>query len=103
VSLAGCTDQSPTDHGSASGALTTVSAGEQFNLRLQSIGPGEYTSPPVISQPSLQFLGVALVGPHVPAGVTQEFTFKAKAPGRVLVTFTHTGISATVVDTVDIR
>jgi hypothetical protein len=83
--------------------LTTVTVGDPFRVRLQSIGPGEYERPPTLSSPVVQYLGVSLVTPHVPAGVTQEFAFRAVATGRAIVTFHHTGSNPPVADTLDVE
>ena len=82
---------------------TVAFVGQQLSVRLQSIGPGEYAAPPAISSSAVRFLKVALVGPAVPAGVTQRFFFRAAAPGQAVVTFQHSGISATVIDTIDVQ
>ena len=75
----------------------------EFSVTLQTIGPGEYGSPPVISSTAVQYLGVAEVGPFVPAGPTQRFRFQANARGQAILVFHHTGANATVEDTVDVR
>jgi hypothetical protein len=57
------------------GQVIEARVGAQVRMKLQSIGPGEYASPPAGSSSVVQFLDVRLVTPHVPAGVTQEFGF----------------------------
>lgn len=81
----------------------SVRLGTEVRRKLQTIGPGEYRNPPTISSPSLRFEGVVLAGPYVPAGVTQEFRFKAVAKGQAVVTFTHTENGPTIEDTVNVR
>src|SRR4051794_3613349 len=87
----------------------SLNAGDILEITLQSIGPGEYASPPAISSASLRFLDVSLVTPDVPAGVTQKFRFRGQAAGRSVVTFEHTGQSSdpgaglTVQDTVEVH
>ena len=101
--LAGCGSEAPTDPAGSSGRAFTVTARQDFEIRLQSIGPGEYRSPPSISSAAIRFHGVNLATPHVPAGVTQLFRFQAVTPGRAIVVFRHTDQSATVIDTVDVE
>lgn len=70
---------------------------------LQTVGPGEYESPPSVSSPALRFLDESLVSPSVPAGPTQLFRFRAEARGTAVVTFYDTGDDPTVEDTVLVR
>jgi hypothetical protein len=100
--LAGC-GGSPSEVDGSLGETLSVTAGQELSLTLQSIGPGEYVSPPSVSSAALRFLDVRLAGPAVPAGVTQRFRFAALAPGRAIIVFHHTGQSRTVEDTIDVR
>jgi hypothetical protein len=102
LGLFACSDQGPSGR-VITETLTTVTVGDPFRVRLQSVGPGEYESPPTLSSPVVQYLGVSLVTPHVPAGVTQEFAFRAVATGRAIVTFHHTGSNPPVADTLDVE
>jgi hypothetical protein len=88
--------------GSNSQSLT-VPAGTQFSVTLQTIGPGEYGSPPTVSSEAVHFLDVSLVSPYVPAGPTQRFRFDATTRGKAIIAFQHTGNNRTVEDTVDVR
>jgi hypothetical protein len=72
-------------------------------MKLQSIGPGEYASPPAVSSSVVQFLDVRLVTPHVPAGVTQEFRFRAMKAGTAVIRFTQTVSGSTVESTVRVH
>jgi hypothetical protein len=81
----------------------TVPAGFQFSVTLQTIGPGEYSSPPALSSSAVQFRDMAGVCPCVPAGPTQRFRFLAVASGSTIVRFTHTDRNPTVEDTVLVR
>ena len=100
--VAGC-GGSPTEVNGSRGETLSVMAGQELSLTLQSIGPGEYASPPWVSSAALRFLDVRLVGPAVPAGVTQRFRFAALRRARAIVVFHHTGQGRTVEDTVDVR
>jgi hypothetical protein len=92
VSIVGDTSQS-----------LTVPAGSQFTVTLQTIGPGEYSSPPTVSSGAVQFLDVAQAAFAVPAGPTQRFRFEATTRGTAVIVFQHTGNNRTVEDTVDVR
>ena len=81
----------------------TVPSGSQFSVTLQTIGPGEYSSPPAMSSSAVQFRDMADVCPCVPAGPTQRFRFLAAGPGSAIVTFTHTDRNPMVEDTVLVR
>ena len=76
---------------SNSSQTLTVPAGTAFSVTLQSIGPGEYASPPTVSSGAVQFLDVSVVGPYVPAGPTQQFRFNATTRGNAIIVFQHTG------------
>jgi hypothetical protein len=88
--------------GSTSQTLT-VPARTQFTVTLQTIGPGEYGSPPTVSSGAVDFLDVSLVSPYVPAGPTQRFRFDATTRGKAIIVFQHTGNNRTVEYTVDVR
>lgn len=84
------------------GETIRVIASEVFGVTLQTIGPGEYASPPLISSPAVRFLQVTLLEP-VPAGPTQRFRFQAVQSGRAVITFRHTGQGPTIQDTVEVE
>jgi hypothetical protein len=88
--------------GSTSQSLT-VPTGTQFTVTLQTIGPGEYGSPPTVSSGAVRFLDVSLVSPYVPAGPTQRFRFDARTRGKAIIVFQHTDNNRTVEDTIDVR
>jgi hypothetical protein len=77
--------------------------GDRIEITLQTIGSGDYASPPAISSPAVVFLDVAGCGDPVPAGPTQCFHFRAAQSGMAVITFAHTGRNATVQDTIDVR
>jgi len=81
----------------------TVPAGTEFTVTLQTIGPGEYSSPPSISSGVVRFLDAAQLSFAVPGGATQQFRFAAMGPGKAIVVFQNTGMTPTVEDTVDVR
>ena len=100
--LPGCGPEPLAQSGVPTGSLSLV-VGQKLDLKLQTIGPGEYASPPAISSRAIRFLGVAYVSPAVPAGPTQKFSFQAVAPGLAIVVFHHTGQSPVVEDTIEVR
>jgi len=85
----------------------TVPAGSEFAVTLQTIGPGEFASPPTVSSGSVQFRDVSLISPYVPAGPTQQFRFNATTRGSAIIVFQHTGAGGPemlpVEDTVQVR
>jgi hypothetical protein len=103
--VAACGGDSPAGlsfTGSTSRTLT-VPAGTAFSVTLQTIGPGEYSSPPSVSSSSVQFRDVAQTEFAVPAGPTQRFRFFAIGAGDAIVRFTHTDSNLIVEDTVRVR
>lgn len=86
------------------GSSHTVRAtvGQELDITLQTIGPGEYVSPPSISSTAVRFLDVTLVSPHVPAGPTQRFRFKAAELGTAIIVIRHSDDDPTVTDTVEV-
>lgn len=81
----------------------TVPAGTQFTVTLQTIGPGEYSSPPSISSGVVRFLDASQTIFAVPGGATQQFRFAALISGKAIVVFQNTGRTPTVEDTVNVR
>jgi hypothetical protein len=105
VFLAACGGDSPAGlsfRGNTSRTVT-VPAGTEFSVTLQTIGPGEYSSPPTISSSSVQFRDVAQTEFAVPAGPTQRFRFFATGAGDAVIRFTHTDSNPAVEDTVQVR
>ena len=80
-----------------------AAVGDRIEITLQTIGSGEYASPPTISSPAVAFLNVVGCGEPVPAGATQCFHFRAAARGQAVITFTHSDRNPSVQDTVDVR
>lgn len=101
--LLGCASEDLVSANGPPNRTLALALGHELGLTLQSIGPGEYASPPTISSAAVQFIDVVPVMPAVPAGITQRFRFRAAAPGQAVITFQHTGLSATVEDTVNVR
>jgi len=100
--LAGCGPE-PLSLRSSNGQTLNLAVGQELDLTVQTIGPGEYVSPPSISSPALRFLDATLVAPYVPAGPTQLFRFKATTPGQAIVVIQHSESNRTINDTVNVR
>lgn len=81
----------------------SVKSGRELEVTLQTIGPGEYVSPPAVSSAAIRFLDAKLVNPPVPAGVTQQFRFEAVSSGVAVIVFQHTDQGPTVEDTVAVQ
>jgi len=61
--------------------------GDEVQITLWNVGPGEYVSPPQISSTVLTFLSVDVVPPFTPAGPNQRFRFKTNSRGQAIVSF----------------
>jgi hypothetical protein len=85
------------------GETLRIAVGQELDLTFQTIGPGEYESPPSISSSSLQFLDVTAFRPAPRAGLAQHFRFKGAIPGQAIVVFHHSGNSPVIRDTVIVR
>ncbi len=102
LALAGC-GQEPLAANGAPSQTFSVKAGRELELTLQTVGPGEYASPPTLSTSAVRFLEVRLVTPAVPAGPTQRFRFVAVRPGQAIIVFHHTEQGQVVEDTVNVH
>lgn len=81
----------------------SVALNQELRVKLQTVGPGQYVSPPTLTGSALRFLGADVVGPYLPGGPTQEFRFKAVARGQTIIEFHHTQSGPAVSDTVIVR
>ncbi|HEX3197177.1 MAG TPA: hypothetical protein VHR39_06420 [Propionibacteriaceae bacterium] len=102
LALVGC-GQGPFEANGIPSRTVSIEAGRELDLTLQTIGPGEYASPPSVSSAVVRFLDVQLVTPPVPAGPTQRFRFETVAPGMAVIVFHHTAQAPTVEDTVTVH
>ncbi|MFN2601310.1 MAG: hypothetical protein ABR582_00995 [Gemmatimonadaceae bacterium] len=80
-----------------------VPAATEFTVTLETVGPGEYISPPKISSSSVRFLDAAVVPPYTPAGPRQRFRFLATTPGKAIIVFQHSYNDRSVEDTISVR
>jgi hypothetical protein len=102
LALAAC-GKSPLTVTGEGGRRLSTTVGREIRITLGTVGPGEYESPPEISSSSVTFEEVAVVGPTVPAGVRQEFRFRAAARGEAVIRFLHSDDDPVVEDTIDVR
>jgi hypothetical protein len=65
-----------------------ATVGQQIQITLQTIGPGQYALPQVSSL-AVRFEDIALRLPNNPGGPTQVFIFTATAEGTALVRIAH--------------
>jgi hypothetical protein len=78
---------------SNSNSTVTASANQEIDLKLQTIGPGDYTDPS-ISSASVRFLSVSEPPAQNPGGPTQLFRFEAVTAGSAAITIPHSVDSA---------
>src|SRR5229473_2539877 len=85
------------------GETLRIAVGEELNRTFQTVGPGEYQSPPSISSSSLQFLDVTAFRRAPRAALVQRFRFKGAIPGQAIVVIHHSGKSPVIRDTVNVH
>ena len=102
LGLAGC-GQGPLEANGVPSQTLSIKAGRELELTLQTIGPGAYASPPLVSSAAVRFLDVQLVTPAVPAGPTQRFRFEAVGPGVAVIVFHHTVQGPAIEDTINVH
>jgi hypothetical protein len=75
---------------SSNGTSISVTPGDEIDITLQTIGPGQYETP-TVSSGSIRFLGESpAADPPNPGGPRQLFRFEAVTPGRAEITIPHT-------------
>jgi hypothetical protein len=102
LGVSGC-GQGPLEANGVPSQTLSIKAGRELELTLQTIGPGEYASPPLVSSAAVRFLDVRLVTPAVPAGPTQRFRFEAVGPGVAVIVFRHTVQDPAIEDTISVH
>lgn len=86
---------------STAGETIHLTVGEELDLTVWTVGPGEYMAPPSISSGALRFLDAQTVPRSLPSRSSEQlFRFRGKSPGIVVVTIQHSGASPTIRDTV---
>jgi hypothetical protein len=72
------------------GKSVSVAVGDEIDLTLQTIGPGQYATP-AVSSGAVRFLNVIEVSPPNPGGPRQLYRFKAESSGSATISIPHTG------------
>jgi hypothetical protein len=72
------------------GRSIAVRVGDEIDITLQTIGPGEYGTP-LLSSGAIRFLGESSAGPANPGGPRQLFRFEGREAGRADLAIPHTG------------
>ena len=85
------------------GRLLSVGSGDEIDVTLQTIGPGQYDDHPSVSSPAVVFSKVAILTPPNPGGPRQLFQFKAVSPGQPVISIPHTVQNSRFEITVDVR
>jgi hypothetical protein len=84
------------------GQTQTVSTGQEIDVLLQTIGPGNYGDPE-ISSTAVEYVGVVYPSAQNPGGPTQQFRFKAVTLGSAVIRIPHTTTYPPFVVTIDVR
>ena len=85
------------------GRLVSAAVGDEFDVTLQTIGPGQYDERPSVSSAAVVFSKVSMLSPPNPAGPRQLFQFRAVAAGHAVVAISHTAQNPPFEITVDVR
>ena len=85
------------------GRLLSVGVGDEIDVTLQTIGPGQYDEHPGISSPAVMFVKVSMPFPPNPGGPRQLFQFTAAAAGQAAISIVHTVQDRRFEITVDVR
>lgn len=88
---------------SDNGRLLSVRLGDQIDVTLQTVGPGQYDEQPSVSSSAVVFSRVTLLTPPNPAGPRQLFQFRAAAAGHTVISISHSGQNPPFEITVDVR
>jgi hypothetical protein len=86
-----------------SGRLLSVGLGDEIDVTLQTIGPGQYDEHPGVSSPAIVFSKVSMLSPPNPGGPRQLFQFRAVTAGHAVISIPHTGQNPRFEITVDVR
>ena len=74
--------------GDASGSTTVASVGQEIDITLGTIGPGQYDTP-IVSAPCVHFLDMSFPATQNPGGPTQLFRFQSVSTGTATITIPH--------------
>jgi len=82
-------DDALTLSGADNGSSVAAHVDQEVDITLQTIGPGEYSTPSM-SSASVRFLDVSIPPNPNPGGVKQNFRFMAESVGTAVITIPHT-------------
>lgn len=85
------------------GRLLSIGLGDELDVTLQTIGPGQYDEHPSVSFPGVVFSKVSLLTPPNPGGPRQLFQFTAVAAGHAVIAIPHTFQNSRFEIAVDVR
>lgn len=84
-----------------------IAVGQEIDIQMGTVGPGEYVSPPALMGSAIDFLGESSPPVNPPSGPQQIFHFKGVASGQAIILFHNTNPDRThypdVSDTVVVR
>src|SRR3954464_1590728 len=66
------------------GRVLSAGLGDEIDVRLQTIGPGQYDEHPGVSSPAVAFSKVSILMPANPGGPRQIFQFRAMTAGHAV-------------------
>jgi len=89
--------------GGDNGRLLSVGSGDEIDVTLQTIGPGQYDDHPGVSSPAVVFSKVTILTPSNPGGPRQLFQFFAVTAGHAVISIPHTVQNSRFEITVDVR
>jgi hypothetical protein len=75
-------------NGGNNGQQVTARVGQQIQITLQTIGPGQYGSAK-ISSPAIEFEGAGFTKEQIPAGPRQVYRFRARSEGEARINIPH--------------
>jgi hypothetical protein len=100
--IIGACSNNPLAIESSGNKTLTLEVGQELDLTVGTVGPGQYQSP-TVSSTSVVFLGDSIIGPYTPAGPRQLFRFGGASTGSAIIVLTHSGNEPTITDTVLVR
>ena len=84
--LGACVGKGPLEVYGQPPGTWAIAVGQDLEVNMGTVGPGEFLSPPMLAGSSVIFTGVSQ-GPIVPAGARQVFHFKGVLPGTTIIRF----------------
>jgi hypothetical protein len=103
----GCHSHGPFEAYGAPSGTFSIAVGQELDIQLRTVGPGEYVSPPTLDGATVAFLRVT-AGTTVPSGVQQVFHFEGVSSGPTILVFHNTNppggfAHPDVIDTVNVH